>query len=165
MYRVLFHSSFVPFPHRSIWNPIVPPKMDFFSWGNLLGWGVGEFKGFFFCEGCSIGFLSPCLFPVGLPFVYPNIPSVLFFLINILPFIDKKKKKKITDACVCVYNDSILKYTFFLNGKKRSILKKSSKIVARKVQRVTLPLPKTISNIGENTKNYCLLLALMQSIN
>ena len=48
-----------------------------------------------FCEGCSVGFLSPCLFPVGLPFVYPRVylwlPSDLFFLFNILLFTDKKK--------------------------------------------------------------------------
>ena len=32
MYRVLDRSPFLPFPHWSIWNLIVPPKMGFFAW-------------------------------------------------------------------------------------------------------------------------------------
>ena len=32
MYRVLDCSPFMPFPHCSIWNPIVPPNMGFFTW-------------------------------------------------------------------------------------------------------------------------------------
>ena len=40
IYRVLDRSPSVPFPHRSIWNTIVPPKMDFFvceaSWGKVF---------------------------------------------------------------------------------------------------------------------------------
>ena len=40
MYRKLMHSLPTDFPRRSIWNPIVPPKLGFFaweaSWGNVL---------------------------------------------------------------------------------------------------------------------------------
>ena len=32
MYRKLVHSPPIAFPSRSIWNPIVPPKIGFFAW-------------------------------------------------------------------------------------------------------------------------------------
>ena len=32
MYRKLMHSLPTDFPWRSIWNPIVPPKLGFFAW-------------------------------------------------------------------------------------------------------------------------------------
>ena len=32
IYTVLNRSPFVPFPRRSIWNPIVPLKIGFFAW-------------------------------------------------------------------------------------------------------------------------------------
>ena len=37
MYRKLMHSPSTDFPSRSIWNPIVPPKLDFFAWE--ASWG------------------------------------------------------------------------------------------------------------------------------
>ena len=32
MYHKLMHSLLTDFPCRSIWNPIVPPKLGFFAW-------------------------------------------------------------------------------------------------------------------------------------
>ena len=37
MYRKLMHSLPTNFPWRSIWNPIVPPKLGFFAWE--ASWG------------------------------------------------------------------------------------------------------------------------------
>ena len=37
MYRKLMHSLPTDFPFRSIWNPIVPPKLGFFAWE--VSWG------------------------------------------------------------------------------------------------------------------------------
>ena len=37
MYRKLVHSLPTAFPFRSIWNPIVPPKLGFFAWE--ASWG------------------------------------------------------------------------------------------------------------------------------
>ena len=37
MYRKLMHSLLTNFPCRSIWNPIIPPKLDFFAW--KASWG------------------------------------------------------------------------------------------------------------------------------
>ena len=37
MYMVLDHSPHMTFPFPSIWNPIVPPKMGFFSWEAFRG--------------------------------------------------------------------------------------------------------------------------------
>ena len=37
MYRKLMHSLPTDFPCRSIWNPIVPPKLGFFAWE--ASWG------------------------------------------------------------------------------------------------------------------------------
>ena len=40
MYRKLMYSLPTDFPCRSIWNPIVPPKLGFFLLGNFLGQGA-----------------------------------------------------------------------------------------------------------------------------
>ena len=40
IYRKLMHSLPMDFPCRSIWNPIVPPKLCFFSLGSFLGQGA-----------------------------------------------------------------------------------------------------------------------------
>ena len=37
MYRVLDCSPQVAFPYRSIWNPVIPPRMSFFAWE--ASWG------------------------------------------------------------------------------------------------------------------------------
>ena len=37
MYRKLMFSPPLDFPWRSIWNPIVPPKLGFFRLGSFLG--------------------------------------------------------------------------------------------------------------------------------
>ena len=37
MYRVLDFSPDVAFPSRSIWNPVIPPKIGFFAWEASLG--------------------------------------------------------------------------------------------------------------------------------
>ena len=37
MYTGLDHSSVIEFPHRLVWNSIVPPKIGFFCLGSLLG--------------------------------------------------------------------------------------------------------------------------------
>ena len=37
MYRKLRYSPPTDFPWRSIWNPIVPPKLGFFCLGSFLG--------------------------------------------------------------------------------------------------------------------------------
>ena len=37
MYRKLMHSLLRNFPFRSIWNPIIPPKLGFFAWE--ASWG------------------------------------------------------------------------------------------------------------------------------
>ena len=37
MYRKLMFSPPLDFPSRSIWNPIVPPKLGFFRLGSFLG--------------------------------------------------------------------------------------------------------------------------------
>ena len=37
MYRVLDCSPQVVFPSRTIWNPVIPPKMGFFAW--KASWG------------------------------------------------------------------------------------------------------------------------------
>ena len=37
MYRKLMHSLRTDFPCRSIWNPIIPPKLGFFAWE--ASWG------------------------------------------------------------------------------------------------------------------------------
>ena len=37
MYRKLMYSLPTDFPCRSIWNPIVPPKLGFFAW--KASWG------------------------------------------------------------------------------------------------------------------------------
>ena len=37
MHSLLDHSSPLVFPSRSIWNPIVPPKLGFFAWE--VSWG------------------------------------------------------------------------------------------------------------------------------
>ena len=46
MYRKLMFSPPLDFPSRSIWNPIVPPKLGFFtweaSWGKVLTFGSTE---------------------------------------------------------------------------------------------------------------------------
>ena len=40
MYRKLRYSLPTYFPCRSIWNPIVPPKLGFFCLGSFLGQGA-----------------------------------------------------------------------------------------------------------------------------
>ena len=37
MYKKLVHSLPIAFPSRSIWNPIVPPKIGFFAWETSWG--------------------------------------------------------------------------------------------------------------------------------
>ena len=37
MYRKLVYSPAIAFPSRSIWNPIVPPKIGFLAWEESWG--------------------------------------------------------------------------------------------------------------------------------
>ena len=60
MYRKLMHSPPTDFPWRSIWNPIVPPKLGFFAWeaswgkvrtlDQLKRRGIPLVNGCFLCE-------------------------------------------------------------------------------------------------------------------
>ena len=51
-------------------------------WIFWSGWGIGELEGFF------------ARFPFGIPLVYSSGAFLLFFLVNILLFTDKKKNSK-----------------------------------------------------------------------
>ena len=58
MYRKLVHSPPITFPSRSIWNPIVPPKIGFFaweaSWGKVLTFDQLKRRGVTFANRCFL---------------------------------------------------------------------------------------------------------------
>ena len=125
MYRVLDCSPQVAFPSRSIWNPVIPPRMGFFaweaSWGKLLTLDQLKHRGralanrCFLCEEdeedinhLSLHFKKAkmlwdlLLTIVGTSWVFPN--SVIQMLLSWQGATVGKKRKNIWMAApVCLF--------------------------------------------------------------